>query len=170
MSTMQARPTEYNGVRYRSKSEAMFARYLELTIDREFSRKNANCGANCRRGGFIYEPEFLRLDDWTPDFFFWQVYASKHAEPAITGSAIEYKPARPTETYVDEFDRRCCALSEKAPYYCSYELYWGGFFGGESGLIVWAPGYGPFVESSESGWTESFGDAIRSTRFDLEAA
>lgn len=162
------RPTEYKGIRYRSKSEAMFARFLELTIETEFSRNALS--RNNFRGGFVYEPQWLSLGEYIPDFFFWQVYASKHSEPAIYGSAIEYKPARPTATYIDEFGKRCCALSEMAPHYCSYELYWGGFFGGESGLVVWTPGSIPFVESSESGWAERFGEQIRGTRFDLEAA
>lgn len=76
--------TEYDGVVFRSKSEAMFAALL-----------------NKRCGDWIYEPDFLSNNNWSPDFaipisdvhkmFYWLI--------------IEYKPSKPTETYFKNFQQ-----------------------------------------------------------------
>lgn len=83
-TTKSARPTEYKGVVYRSKSEAMYAASI-----------------HSRGHKWIYEPRFLDLDGWRPDF----------AIPVHNGNefgfeVIEYKPYRPTETYLTELAKR----------------------------------------------------------------
>jgi hypothetical protein len=91
MAAKPARPTEYKGVVYRSKSEAMFAASLD------YQHKK-----------WLYEPSFCELKDgWRPDFvlpiqdgnrFFFQ--------------AIEYKPARITETCRNELRDRFTELAK----------------------------------------------------------
>ena len=86
------------------------------------------------------------------------------------GSSIEYKPSKPTCAYVREFGERSSAVIERAPIGCAFELYWGGFYEGESGLIIWSPDCGAFDVPDESNWSVNFRDEVLATRFDLEAA
>lgn len=169
--TMEARPTEYKGIRYRSKSEAMFARWLEISIGEEFNFDRLNCGGRCGAGGFVYEPSFLTIGEWTPDFFRWAIHTSKATYPSVYGTSIEYKPSKPTITYLDEFAIRCSALTEIAPYPCSYELYYGGFFDKPAGLILWDADYGIHeAPHYEFNWIGGHAPEVMATRFDLEAA
>lgn len=77
-------PTDYRGVRFRSKSEAIFVRNLELigyTI-------------------WEYEPRFYRLSDgWSPDFWAVGQNFKKHI---ILSLLIEYKPSNVTDAYLDK--------------------------------------------------------------------
>lgn len=85
MTDQRAIPTEYKGIRFRSKSEACFAKYLDHYQKRP------------RHAPMIweYEPQPLTLEDgYTPDFrLIWAMRS--HLECSL----IEYKPAMPTETY-----------------------------------------------------------------------
>lgn len=90
---IQARPTEYEGIRFRSKSEAIFARCLSLD-------------------GFYweYEPETWRIGygtkgGWTPDF-----WAVSNIHKKIHSLVIEYKPGPPTNTYIEELAKRFDSL------------------------------------------------------------
>ena len=78
---LKARPTEYKGVRFRSKSEAVFARCLDLSP---------------RCGGWTYEPEGYR-HPW--DFCIQMPCSCCHCNRQ---AVIEYKPSAPTETYIRE--------------------------------------------------------------------
>jgi hypothetical protein len=168
---MEAVPTEYKGIRYRSKSEAMFARYLELRNDAEFISSRLNVGQKCGAGGFIYEPKFLLLDDgWTPDFLWWAVYGSVASEPTLHASVVEYKPKVPTKTYLDAFLEHTQRLWGSMSYSPSYELYYGNFFTGTCGLFHVSDGRLEHVVGDEANWLEGYQDTILKTRFDLEAA
>lgn len=80
--SLEARPTEYAGVVFRSKSEAVLARALDL---------HPECGGN-----WVYEPEMFKTSDgWKPDFYF-----RLGTSDGIWSGIIEYKPSAPTETYV----------------------------------------------------------------------
>lgn len=78
---LEARPTEYAGIVFRSKSEAVLARALDL---------HPGCAGN-----WVYEPEmFATSDGWKPDFYFRMVLSD-----SIWSGIVEYKPSPPTETY-----------------------------------------------------------------------
>lgn len=86
---MEARPTEYKGVVYRSKCEAMFARALDLKKD--------FCDS------FTYEPEW---GGGKTDFATMKVtgrFRDGYPLVCVELRCIQYKPARPTFTYANEF-------------------------------------------------------------------
>jgi hypothetical protein len=94
MSTdLKAIPTEYNGIRFRSKSEAIFARCLDLV-------------------GFYweYEPEVQPEKRYATDIRSWDFLIAgngigpnliRHNEIML----VEYKPSQPTETYVENLKK-----------------------------------------------------------------
>lgn len=74
-------PTEYMGVRFRSKSEAIFARSLDLN-----------------QILWEYEPkEWTTMDLWRPDF----KASWCHQQHKIAFALIEYKPRNVTNTYLE---------------------------------------------------------------------
>lgn len=84
---MIARPTEYRGVKFRSKSEAVFARALDI-------------------GGWVwkYEPEDMELDDgWIPDFW---IVKKEPNRPTIISIVVEYKPSFVTKPYLEQLESR----------------------------------------------------------------
>lgn len=81
----QPKETEYNGVLFRSKSEAMFSRLFHL-----HGRKHA------------YEPTFILQSEWTPDFAFVDLNG-----PMMLWTLAEYKPSLPTGTYTKWLES-CC--------------------------------------------------------------
>lgn len=109
--------TEYKGVRYKSKCEAMFAMELDLRL--LFSADFWSCKGKGRRitiagvGGFQYEPETF-VDGWNPDFLTWDIrnpHNDRQSDywcvPIIYYEIIEYKPTKPTKTYIDNFCFNC---------------------------------------------------------------
>lgn len=89
--TIEARPTEYRGVRMRSKSEAIFARALELD-------------------GWIweYEPPGYDVNGWVPDFRIvrWLQKGAETGTPIVLSALIEYKPMPVTSSYREELRER----------------------------------------------------------------
>ncbi len=78
----EARPTEYNGITFRSKSEAIFARGLDIN--------------GCY---WEYEPSNYKLDDgYVPDF----IVTSEEAGIIL----IEYKPKQVTNTYFNSLEKK----------------------------------------------------------------
>jgi hypothetical protein len=146
---IEAIPTEYKSVVYRSKSEAMFARWLELKIE--------NGQMTC--AGFMYEPKMLQTKDgWIPDFLFW----------SIDGWIVaEYKPATPTKSYVSVWETRCSELRDRLSGYGLFMLYYGSVFSRERGKYNFYKGKAWFFDSD---WISPHEEAIKATRFDLEAA
>lgn len=95
---MNARKTEYRGITFASKAEARLALFLDD-----------------QGKAWWYEPETLRLPDgYVPDFVLMEL---RHTDTVDDGSIdtnnfllsmyiIEYKPRRPTKTYIDELSVR----------------------------------------------------------------
>lgn len=86
---IQPIPTEYGGVLFRSKSEAIFARNLDLL-----------------HGIWEYEPERLRVNDWCPDF----LLHARFAKHMLGFFIIEYKPTLPTDAYFAHARKRFADL------------------------------------------------------------
>lgn len=92
---IQPIPTEYKGVTFRSKSEAIFARHLDNI-------------------GMIWEYEPLRFQvdgGWTPDFWAVRLQPAERSSEffspqCIHSFIIEYKPAMVTPTYLEELGKR----------------------------------------------------------------
>jgi hypothetical protein len=74
--SIKATKTEYNGIVFRSKSEAIFARMLDQLGYR-----------------WEYEPEYFQVGSYTPDFWV--------CAPLMC-CVVEYKPAEPTQAYKDK--------------------------------------------------------------------
>lgn len=180
MEIKEARPTEYKGILYRSKSEAMFARFLEIAI--EFKREHwSHLGEAFYRGefgtasgGFIYEPEGICVDDWTPDFLFWQVFVDSNGipqQPRLNRTIIEYKPSRPTSAYIDSFVDRVFSLVNTYPNMnfgeWSFRIYFGSVFNQDRGTVT--VHNCSAVTVKEYNWMEGVEDLVRATRFDLIA-
>lgn len=172
----QATPTEYKGVRYRSKSEAMFAMYLDI-------ESQSRVGGHIAAAGFIYEPPGFNAGDYQVDFMRWSTSVPEAwsldgvlRRPAISFSdydLIEYKPKRPTKTYVKNAVARygeIMANLERLGFryvvdYTSFYIYFGSPYVSEkeTGCIDFSYG-GCELES----WLEPYRDQIRNHRFDLE--
>lgn len=173
---LEAVPTEYKGVVYRSKCEAMFARWIELEL---IGNEKHDC--------FHYEPEYLRFEDWVPDFSVLR-FCKNHPfypnafldyMPRVEFEVVEYKPTSPTKTYVKRLLSRFKNLRDemvKRHGYLIYlqmtfHLYVGSVWSDKSEHFVvvntndeeWE-----FFETSWD-WIADHADAIKSTRFDLEA-
>jgi hypothetical protein len=102
MKDLTPRPTEHRGIVYRSKCEAMFALWLELR--------------NSSDTIIDYEPDWAELGDYVPDF-------SVHSPIPIYDRSgvslfasqvevIEYKPSRPTLTYVNNVAKSMLEIAE----------------------------------------------------------
>lgn len=115
--TRKATPTEYKGIAYRSKCEAMFARYLDLDLCEQASiseflarRRGHDVTIPSSCGCFAYEPN-TGIPGWNTDFLVvehevsWpEVWATKR----IKLHWIEYKPSRPTITYIRKWAAKAC--------------------------------------------------------------
>ena len=85
-----ARPTEYSGVVFKSKCEAIFARNIDLC-----------------RGLWEYEPAQRSIGSWRPDF---RVVFRNLKHNQLHTFIIEYKPSAPTFTYKQELGVRFAQL------------------------------------------------------------
>jgi hypothetical protein len=147
--SFEARPTEYKGVVYKSKCEAMFARFLELEAE-AYNIKRITA----------YEPEFSRMPDgWVADFHVGDVFVGHDGHVEVHQKLIEYKPSRPTDTYIAEFFERSDWLSECG----SLRIYWGSVFIDESGV------YTSPDNCTSYDWARVFKKEIEATRFDLRS-
>ena len=91
-------PTEYKGVRFRSKSEAIFARAMDLAFPGDLF--------------WEYEPKDFAIDWWVPDF---------HVIHPYSGDClIEYKPSEVTETYKENLGSRFWVSMERHPRLYTY--------------------------------------------------
>lgn len=114
----KAVPTEYAGVRFRSKSEACFAMYLDHHS--EF---------------WQYEPELLTLEcGYVPDFLVIRHHYHSKQGKWFSAILIEYKPSQPTETYVQTHLDKLDLLSHHVGFRCYGKIYYGSFF--EQSAIV----------------------------------
>ena len=179
---MKARPTEYKGIRFRSKSEAVFARYLDLLLDvnamvdaGEAASRGNMLSRGC--GGFEYEPTTL-VDGWHPDFMFWFMRAPRKMfvnnfcsnVPIFELNFYEYKPTRPTQTYVTEWFKNAAlwkqlAADESFEYAIRtcFAIYYGSPFSDcERGIIRFEPS----VYTEPTDWVSEFPELME-YRFDL---
>ena len=158
---LKARPTEYKGVVYRSKSEAMFARWLEIEI---------TC---LGLDGFCYEQKEFEVDGWVPDFTCWSV-EKRDNQLSIRRVFIEYKPAMPTGTYLAELAIKFQELKEVAtapPIFPTVGLsvVCGGFFDVRQSWLHAKVIDGEIVFIDKGKWLDNDRKArILNTRFDLE--
>lgn len=174
-------PTEYKGTLYRSKCEAMFARWIE--IKDEWGRLAAGCISENTHGhwyGFIYEPKGTSVDGWTPDFLRWRV-SGFHTEghpwqsPILIREVVEYKPSRPTDAYVAEFGRRCerlnAILQARSPGRIDFCLYFGSVFNQDRGCYCALMADDCHeISYRKHDWLACEEQLVRETRFDLVSA
>lgn len=113
---IKARPTEYKGVRFRSKSEAIFARYLDLEAQeresiKRFQNNKKSWNVICSPCTHIeYEPH-AKIKGWNPDFlvarchYFYEPLSTVdyHENSIWVYTYIEYKPVRPTDSYIQNW-------------------------------------------------------------------
>lgn len=181
----KAKPTEYKGVCYRSKSEAMFARWMELRAEDaasyySFGRPGFSGVWGDMQSGFSYEPGgAFDVDGWRPDFLFWSVQYETHCggyTPLIYYRLLEYKPAMPTDTYLDAFARRYVRICEQLrgggdrgllPNLFYPKVYFGSVFNESRGVLSLNGDFGWDLSSED--WLYPFEDDVKATRFDLVA-
>lgn len=171
---MQAIPTEYRGAVYRSKSEAMFAKYLE-NYQKDFVLRLGDVIGH----GIVYEPKLLRLNGWVPDFLQWETFISKQFPLPISLTTVyEYKPASPTQTYVEAFADKCVAMKKKLNHelgrqsqLASFCLLWGSVYDERQGSIfVHVQNDDATIKYTDAPWLgEEMRKKLLYTRFDLEA-
>lgn len=117
MNSMKPRPTEYLGIRFKSKTEAIFARCLDL-----------------KPRIWTYEPDWMRIDDrYVPDFVCPWIY-NDHFQGLMV---VELKPRGTTETYREEWRARTLDLRIKAGSIPTTFLLQEGWAFGEGEPISW---------------------------------
>lgn len=93
-------PTEYKGIRFRSKSEAVFARFLDLVVTLSTKVTNSDILTD-----FWYEPDNASLEFvGAPLTHSWDFILPL----TDFNFLVEYKPQRPTETYIDNLREKVC--------------------------------------------------------------
>ena len=160
MARLEARPTEYRGVRFRSKCEAMFALWLDLQSDSNEK--------------WSYEPDFKDVRPFSTDFWTGKVVVSTSNIPVLTHRFIEYKPSRPTKTYcVNYFSKFVDAMifcDTKFLWHisrCSEAvIYYGSIYSEDRGFVTL--GRNGSVIFQESDWLNSAESSIANYRFDLQ--
>lgn len=143
---IEAIPTEWRRVRYRSKCEAMFAVWLYGNLI-NLNRDLQNDGQSRFQVGFDfqYEPQSLVIGRWVPDFFVARVFSEFWKQEVFPKAyydyeVIEYKPSEPTQAYLDCFGDRCAQLHEKLflEKTVAYSLFYGSPYGSKpSAQITW---------------------------------
>jgi len=91
MQKIKATPTSYSGQNFKSKSEAIFARWLDL------------CEVT-----WEYEPLHYSFESYVPDFQV--VYKTKGKK--LLQLLIEYKPCDPSPMYLHKFNNYVCYLDK----------------------------------------------------------
>ena len=181
---MKAIPTEYKGVRFRSKSEAVFARYLDRLLD-ELNLRNTPDPESPRvvrhaGAGFEYEPKTL-IPGWCPDFLVWQCYPPMAHDkyvlwnmPSLTFEFIEYKPSRPTDTYLDnwrkkysEWQRLAVQGAVNSAARTSANIYYGSPFSSASRGVINMDAYDCCDTDKDYDWVCHYHDLL-DYRFDLQ--
>ena len=156
MSTekMTPTPTDYAGVRFRSKSEAVFARSLDLA------------GAN-RASGLMwsYEQDTTKLlgEGTTSDFTL--VFKLEHGGDLLLWQ-IEYKPSKPSAAYVENWVKRIRANGRLVGLHA---IAYGSPWNHEYGMVGIGEGFTGLEEESGA-WplgAQSYAAQARSYRFDL---
>lgn len=155
----EARPTEYKGITFRSKSEAIVARGFDIA------------GALWK-----YEPEILDAngenifkDGYKPDFFV--VHGNGNG---LMQYYVEYKPKEPTSVYVKELYERFIKLN-KVHCVAFNVILCGSPFLDKDGCIlsIYRDNKGvcqlfnPYIEDVDTDFMYSHWDEAKKYRFDL---
>lgn len=90
-NTIKAIPTDYLGIGFRSKSEAMFANVLEAN-----------------NLSWVYEPKGVFCDDYTPDFLSVECRGN-----ILSADVFEYKPRTPTRAYLERLASKFPGIRRK---------------------------------------------------------
>lgn len=190
---MKPTQTEYKGVVYRSKCEAMFARYLDLRLIgkvaklQEFYRNDGSSVTLQGSSGFVYEP-YTSIEGWNPDFLVWRDFG--FLLPVRLFEWVEYKPSRPTDAYVKRFAKHCLQWHSPSdgekliPNDCEFHIYYGNPYtypkSPSSGFAIEPKEYdGKNIESvilsdgdvdnrEVNDWLDNFVDDLMDYRFDLK--
>lgn len=142
--------TEYSGIVFRSRTEAQFARAL-------------NVGGN----DWEYEPQWLTGEDGqTPDFVVPSICDNR-----LVMRMMECKPSEPTETYKSELVRRAKSWIKILPCSSGLELFAASFYTME--FLAW---YWNWTDEQWETWdffealnlSRSQLEEIKHTRFDLK--
>jgi hypothetical protein len=93
---LEAIKTEYKKIVFRSKSEAIVARCFDI-----------------QGILWIYEPDHWKTEDgWVPDF--WVILPDKNKiNSGFFSICLEYKPSKPTKTYLDKMIKRGDSLGKR---------------------------------------------------------
>jgi hypothetical protein len=157
---LTASPTEYRGTVYRSKCEAMFARWLDLR--------------NSDDAVVMYEPDWAEIGDYVPDFAVIRPVADGERIPRFLTCVelIEYKPSRPTLSYVKKTMQKLQKIAERELPKSEVDeiqicVYFGSVYTEDRGVFH-VSGTGGFTHNSIN-WLSVHEKAVRDFRFDLEA-
>lgn len=170
----QAIPTAYKGVRFRSKSEARFAYWLD-TFE------------NCNDVTWEYEPHWMAVSGYIPDFFTHELKRSFYRFggvkttwlPAIEFQVIEYKPAMPTAEYLDYCASRFSTIYDLASDELKPRLDLVLFYGNansvvekgqrSSGCFLWSPITRELEDYDYQWLSHAMAEKMLAFRFDLES-
>lgn len=167
MDSLKAVPTEYRGVRYRSKSEAMFA--LNLDVCRSSFSRTQFCEMQWWESIWVYEPNFEWLNGFSCDFLLsWILFDSERL--LINQRLVEYKPSKPTKTFCDnyfgKFFKHCAATENQPNTQRQASIFYGSVYKEDRGIVRCCK-EDDEVEFLDLNWI--FDDAkLLSYRFDLE--
>lgn len=107
----EARPTQYKGIIFRSKTEALYARAFDLT-----------------EWPWDYEPE---IQDWPhkPDFLL--SVRTNTSGGALRLAVVEIKPSKPTAAYLKSITKAATKFASQSPMLEAYVLYGNPWDGGD---------------------------------------
>jgi hypothetical protein len=162
---MEARKTEYKGVQFRSKCEAMFALWLDLKYQ-EFGTE------------WEYEPTWASVGKYVPDFVMRRLkethFISNLGLYRNELLFFEYKPARPTGTYLDEVCKKlktsaetAAKLSTETRLIVGAAVFFGSVYTDDRGVYYVTSSGGYTSDRSNFDWIGENESNLTSYRFDL---
>jgi hypothetical protein len=175
---VKATPTEFLGVKFRSKSEAMFALWLQL---RRTELKDP-CFMTHRNALWTYEPKIDWLPGFSCDFHLCWLEPKdiKCGNFLPVHRFIEYKPTRPTETYCENMLQKfvdACSESSAQSKVLQHQnellriewptIYFGSVYNEDRGFVFTGPSG---IKFHKTDWIGSLQDEILNYRFDLHEA
>lgn len=176
---MKAIPTEYEGVRYRSKCEAQFAywlhhinRAIDIYVCADGERKQRITQSGCT--GFEYEP--VLVNGFNCDFMVWRLQIKDRSVlPQSFITFIEYKPSRPTDTYISNWVEKVhhtldsmesSGVDTSKMCFC---IYYGSVYTESRGVVrVGMPERA--ISDSSHDWCGVLRDLMLSYRYDLQGS
>jgi hypothetical protein len=137
-SKLTPTPTEYRGIRFRSKCEAMFA--LNLDVCRSSFRRKEHFEMQWWEAIWTYEPKFEWLNGFSCDFLL--TWIGLENEKLWTDHRlVEYKPSKPTKTFCINYFRKFFKYrdsTEKQPNTQREALiFYGSAYNEDRGVVRW---------------------------------